>query len=103
VRGRPKKTKGRNLLERFIQYKEAILAFALQEEVPFTNNLAERDLRPAKVKQKVSGCFRTKAGAKKYARIQSFISTARKQHQQVFQQIKQAFCGSTFLIKPQIT
>jgi transposase len=103
VRGRPKKTKGLNLLERFIQYKEAILAFALQGEVPFTNNLAERDLRPAKVKQKVSGCFRTTAGAKRYARIQSFISTARKQHQKVFQQIKQAFCGTTFLIKPQIT
>ena len=85
--GRPKKTKGRNLLERFIKHKEAILAFALQEKVPFTNNQAERDLRPAKIKQKVSGCFRTTAGAERYARIQSFISTARKQGEQVFQQL----------------
>lgn len=103
LRGRPKKTKGRNLLERFIQYKQAVLAFALQEQVPFTNNQAERDVRPAKVKQKVSGCFRTTAGAKRYARIQSFISTARKQQQQVFQQIKQALSGTTFLTKPQLT
>ena len=101
--GRPKKTKGRNLLERFIKHKEAILAFALQEKVPFTNNQAERDLRPAKIKQKVSGCFRTTAGAERYARIQSFISTARKQGEQVFQQLNEAFSGSTFLTKLQVT
>lgn len=101
--GRPKKTKGRNLLERFIQHKEAITAFALQEEVPFTNNQAERDLRPAKIKQKVSGCFRTATGAKRYARIQSFISTARKQGEQVFQQLNEAFSGNTFLTKSQVT
>lgn len=103
ARGRPKKTKGRNLLERFIQHKEAILAFAFQQQVPFTNNQAERDLRPVKVKQKVCGCFRTSAGAKMYARIQGFISTARKQQQQVFQQIQQAFCGDTFLTTAKIT
>lgn len=101
--GRPKKTKGRNLLERFIQHKEAITAFALNKFVPFTNNQAERDLRPAKVKQKVSGCFRTTTGAKRYARIQSFISTARKQGVQVFQQLNEAFSGNTFLTKSQVT
>jgi transposase len=103
VRGRPKRTKGRNLLERFIQYKKAVVAFALQQEVPFTNNQAERDLRPSKIKQKVSGCFRTSAGAKAYARIQGFISTARKQQQKVFQQIQQAFSGDTFLTAMKLT
>ncbi len=48
-RGRAKRTKGRNLLERLIKYKPAVLAFAFNQEVPFTNNLAERDIRPAKV------------------------------------------------------
>jgi transposase len=97
ARGRPKKTKGRNLLERLITYKQAVVAFALQPLVPFTNNQAERDLRPAKVKQKVSGCFRTAKGAKMFARIQSFVSTARKQQRNVFQELRKAFFGQDFL------
>jgi transposase len=83
-KGRPKNTPGRNLLRRLQQYEEAVLAFALVEGVPFTNNLAERDLRPAKVKQKVSGCFRTSHGADVYARLQAVVSTCRKQGRNVF-------------------
>jgi len=83
-RGRPKNTPGRNLLRRLQQHEEAVLAFALVEGVPFTNNQAERDLRPAKIKQKVSGCFRTQRGAKVYARLQAVISTCRKQNRDVF-------------------
>lgn len=77
-RGKPKKTKGRNLLDRLIKYQDAVLAFAFHAEVPFSNNQAERDIRPTKTKMKVSGCFRTQYGAEIYARIQSFISTVRK-------------------------
>jgi transposase len=97
ARGKPKKTKGRNLLERLIKHKQAVLAFALQPLVPFTNNQAERDLRPAKVKQKVSGCFRTAKGAKVFARIQGFVSTARKQQRNVFQELRNAIIGQPFI------
>ena len=96
-KARPKKTKGRNLLERLLKYKHAVLAFAQHEMVPFTNNQAERDLRPAKTKLKVAGCFRTFNGAATYARIQAFIATCRKQKQNVFGQLKNALVGFTFL------
>jgi transposase len=90
-RGRPKSTPGRNLLRRLTEHEDAILAFALVEGVPFTNNQAERDLRPAKVKQKVSGCFRTDRGAKVYARLQAVISTCRKQERNVFVILRNLF------------
>ena len=77
-RGKPKKTKGRNLLYRLTKHQDAVLAFAFHPQVPFSNNQAERDIRPTKTKMKVSGCFRTQYGAEIYARIQSFISTVRK-------------------------
>jgi transposase len=83
-RGKPKQSKGRNLLNRLREHEDGVLAFALEPGVPFTNNQAERDLRPAKVKQKVSGCFRTKPGARVYARLQAAISTFRKQGMNVF-------------------
>lgn len=96
-RGRPKATKGRNLLVRLKEHKTAVLAFAFNEAVPFTNNRAERDLRPAKTKQKVAGAFRTFVGASIYARIFGFISTARKHQCSVFNELKNAFDGNTFL------
>jgi transposase len=77
-RGKPKQTKGRNLMDRLKKHQDAVLAFAFHKEVPFTNNQAERDIRPTKTKMKVSGCFRTDYGAEIYARIQSFVSTVRK-------------------------
>ncbi len=96
-KGRYKRTKGRNLVERLIREKEAMLAFAFNEEVPFTNNLAERDLRPAKVKLKVSNCFRTFEGAETYARIASFVSTARKHDRNVFSELCTTFEGHNFI------
>ena len=90
-KGRPKNTPGRNLLKRLQQHEEAVLAFALMEGVPFTNNLAERDLRPAKVKQKVSGCFRTVLGAEIYARLQAIIATCRKQGRNIFATLRDIF------------
>ena len=90
-RGRAKSTPGRNLLRRLREHEEAVLAFALVEGVPFTNNQAERDLRPAKIKQKVSGCFRTEHGATVYARLQAMISTCRKQGRNVFVTLRNLF------------
>lgn len=96
-KGRPKATKGRNLLNRLKEHQGAVIAFAFFENVPFTNNQAERDLRPAKTKQKVAGSFRTFEGAVIYARILGFVSTARKQQKNAFNQLKNAFSGNTFL------
>ena len=97
ARGKPKNSKGRNLLNRLMRYQDPLLAFAFHQQVPFTNNLAERDIRPVKLKQKVAGCFRTTQGANYYARIQGFISTARKNQQNTFKELKRAFSGNTFL------
>ena len=97
AKGRAKKSKGRNLLERLIKHKEAVLAFAFEKEVPFTNNQAERDIRPVKLKQKISGCFRTIEGADVYARIEGFVSTARKQGRSVFKELCRVFEGDSFV------
>jgi len=98
-RGRPKATKGRNLLNRLKEHQSEVLAFAFHKEVPFTNNQAERDLRPAKTKQKVAGSFRKLEGAKRHARIYGFISTTRKHQFSIFNELKLAFSGDTFLTK----
>lgn len=96
-KGKRKRTKGRNLFERMRTHQHAVLAFSFHPEVPFTNNQAERDIRPLKVKQKVSGCFRTSTGAIHFARIQSFLSTARKHGKSAFQELCNAFVGPTFI------
>ena len=93
-RGRPKQSKGRNLLNRLVEHQSAVLAFAFETGVPFTNNQAERDLRPAKVKQKVSNCFRTESGADHYARIAGFVSTMRKNERNVLDQLTNVLTGS---------
>lgn len=75
TRGRIAKSDAHNLFERFQKYEQAVLAFARVAEVSFTNNRAERDLRMAKVKQKVSGCFRSFELAQAYCRISSYLQT----------------------------
>ena len=69
------KSDAHNLWERFKKHEESVLRFALDKDVAFTNNRAERDLRMAKVKQKVSGCFRSDVYAKAYCRISSYLQT----------------------------
>jgi len=86
-RGRPAKSKSQRLLEVFQTRKEPILRFLQHAHVPFDNNQAERDLRMIKLKQKISGCFRTKKGAEIFCRIRSFISTVKKQHLSVLHSI----------------
>ena len=102
-RARPAQSKGRNLLQRLLTHQTAVLAFACQQLVPFSNNEAERSVRPAKTKQKVAGCFRTLLGAQIYARILSFISTCRKQGGKLFQQLQLAIQGNTFLTHPSLS
>ena len=99
TRGRHKRTKGRNLVERLIREQHAVLAFAFNKEVPFTNNLAERDIRPVKLKMKISNCFHTFSGAEIYARIEEFIMTARKHNRNVFSELCTTFEGTNFLIR----
>lgn len=77
-KGKLKKSKARNLLERLINYEGDTLRFMKEPLVPFTNNLGENDLRMTKVQQKISGCFRSIEGAKEFSLIRSYIVTARK-------------------------
>ena len=82
------RTAAGNLLPRLIIHKKSVLRFMYNLEVPFTNNLAERDLRMTKVKQKISGCFRSFKGAEIYARIRSYISTIKKQGRDLWSALK---------------
>jgi transposase len=77
-RGREKKTKERNLLERLRDFEADTLRFMRDSEVPFSNNAGENDLRMTKVQQKISGCFRSIEGAKIFCRVRSYLLTAQK-------------------------
>ena len=92
-RGRVKRTKARNLMERLIEFEDDALRFMDNKIVPFTNNLAENDIRMTKVQQKISGCFRSMKGAKYFCRIRSYLSTCRKQAINLSQALQMLFHG----------
>lgn len=92
-RGRLKRSKARNLLERLRDFEQDVLRFMEVSIVPFTNNPGENDLRMTKVQQKISGCFRSMEGAKIFCRVRSYLSTCRKQGMTATQALTLLFQG----------
>ena len=97
TRGRTKQSPARNLLDRLRKHQNAFLCFLEDLRVDFDNNLAERDLRMIKVQQKVSGCFRSLAGAQAFSRIRGYLSTLRKQRLPLLSALQATLCGHPVL------
>jgi transposase len=93
-RGRLKRSKSRNLLERLRDFENDVLRFMENEIVPFTNNLGENDIRMTKVQQKISGCFRSMKGAQMFCRIRGYISSCRKQDVSATTALTSLFAGA---------
>lgn len=96
-RGRVKKTKSRNLLERFQNHKESVVGFLKDFSIPFGNNAAEQAIRMMKLQQKISGSFRSDTGAKTFADIRSYIDTMRKRGFDIIDTIALAIRGKAVI------
>ena len=96
-RGRTKQGKVRNMLNRLSEHRHEVLAFMEDYRIAFDNNQAERDLRMTKVRQKISGVFRSPTGADMFSRIRGYISTARKNSVSAFSAITGVFHGKPFI------
>ncbi len=96
-RGRRKQSKARNLLDRFRDHPDEILAFMRDFAVPFDNNQSERDLRMMKLRQKISGAFRSFDALVNFCRIRGYVSTARKNGVNALDALQRVFCGYPFV------
>ncbi|HST63100.1 MAG TPA: IS66 family transposase [Longimicrobium sp.] len=95
--GRRKQSSAYNLVRRLKKHADLVLAFMYDIEIPFDNNLAERDLRMLKTKQKISGGFRCQDGADVFCRIRSYISTIRKQHLPLLEALRSVFSDAPMM------
>lgn len=96
-RGRKKQSKAKNLIDRCLLFRREILSFMHNFSIPFSNNLAERDIRMVKLQQKISGTFRSEEGAAAFCRIRGYLSTVKKNDRPVLTSLVSAFQGNPFI------
>ncbi len=90
----------RRLIKRLQRRRDEVLRFMADSSVPFDNNGSERDLRMVKLQQKISGCFRTADGARRFCRVRSYLSTARKQGYSLLCSLERVFNGKPLIFQP---
>jgi transposase len=95
IRGKAKQRPGKNMVDRFRHYHQETLAFLYDFDIPFTNNMAEQVIRMLKVKQKISGCFRSIEGAKMFCDFRGYLSTAQKQGVKLIHAIRLVTTGKS--------
>jgi len=95
--GKPVKSDALRLLQKLEKYDVETLSFMYDFNIPFDNNLAERDVRMVKLRQKISGCFRGEDGGNWFCRIRSYISTCNKNGQDIMESLKNAIKGEAFI------
>lgn len=95
--GKPVKSDALRLLQKLEKYDIETLSFMYDFNIPFDNNLAERDIRMVKLRQKISGCFRGEEGGNWFCRIRSYISTCNKNGEDIMESLKNAIKGEPFI------